>query len=127
MREYVAGVGARPGVTAAEILALVPRMIPPDGRLTALATLDTRATEPGLLAAASSLGVPLLSYAAPELASVPVPSPSPRVRAATGTASVAEAAAVRGAGVGAVLVVPKAVGEGGRVTCAVAARARRRG
>ncbi|MBH1936431.1 cobalamin biosynthesis protein [Streptomyces sp. AV19] len=116
----MAGVGARPGVPADEVLALVRRMLPPDGRLVALSTLASRAAEPGLIAAASALGVPLLSCSVAELSSVPVPSPSARVRAATGTASVAEAAAVRGAGDGAVLVVPKVVG--GRVTCAVAAR-----
>ncbi|WP_241833133.1 cobalamin biosynthesis protein [Streptomyces caatingaensis] len=122
MREYVAGVGARPGVPADEVLALVSRAIPPDGRLVVLATLDSRAAEPGLITAARSLRVPLLAYSAAELSSVPVPSPSARVHAATGTAGVAEAAAVRGAGVGAVLVVPKTVGDGRRVTCAVAAR-----
>ncbi|MFH8349362.1 cobalamin biosynthesis protein [Streptomyces sp. NPDC018045] len=98
----VVGVGARRGVPAAEVLALVldclaAAGLPPDAVI-ALATVDTKAAEPGLAGAAQRLGVPLLAYPAAVLAAVPVPHPSPAALAATGTPSVAEAAALAGAG-----------------------------
>jgi cobalamin biosynthesis protein CbiG len=80
-----------------------------------LATLDTRAAEPGVLAAAERLGWPLVGHPAAELAAVPVPAPSGRVAAAVGTPSVAEAAALLGGGE---LLMGKTVC--GRVTVAVA-------
>ncbi|MEU6389887.1 cobalamin biosynthesis protein [Streptomyces sp. NPDC046939] len=118
----VVGVGARAGVSADEVLGLVGAVLDEAGAgpgdVAALATVEARGREPGLMAAASRLGVPLLSYAAELLADVPVPHPSARVGAVAGTPSVAEAAALaasRGE-----LVVPKRVSRG-RVTCAVAA------
>ena len=51
-----------------------------------LATLDTRAAEPGVTAAAAQLGWPLTGHPAGVLAAVPVPAPSARVAAAVGTA-----------------------------------------
>jgi histidinol-phosphate aminotransferase len=80
-----------------------------------LATLDTRAAEPGLRHAAERLGWPLTGYPAAALAAVAVPAPSDRVARAVGTPSVAEAAALLGGGQ---LVVGKTVH--GRVTVAVA-------
>jgi histidinol-phosphate aminotransferase len=80
-----------------------------------LATLDARAAEPGLVAAAAARGWPLTGHPAAVLAGVAVPSPSDRVAAAVGTPSVAEAAALLG---GARLLVGKTVH--GRVTVAVA-------
>ncbi|MGK5642683.1 cobalamin biosynthesis protein [Streptomyces sp. URMC 126] len=112
------GVGARPGVTADEVVTLVRQCLPADGRPVALATLAARAAEPGIAGAAAVLGVPVRPYDAAELAGVPVPHPSASARSAVGTASVAEAAALLAAGAGAVLLVPKVVS--GRVTCAVA-------
>ncbi|MEV5599302.1 cobalamin biosynthesis protein [Streptomyces sp. NPDC052496] len=97
----VAGVGARRGVPAAEVLALVMDCLTAAGlapdAVTALATVDTKAAEPGLAEAAGRLGVPLLVYPAAVLATVPVPHPSAAALAATGTPSVAEAAALAGA------------------------------
>ncbi|WP_309051083.1 Rv2231c family pyridoxal phosphate-dependent protein CobC [Streptomyces sp.] len=117
------GVGARSGVSAAEVLALVAECLREAGvtagAVRALATLDSRAAEPGVVAAAASLGVPVRGFAAGELAAVPVPHPSRAPLVAVGTASVAEAAALRAAGEGAVLLVPKRKTR--RVTCAVAA------
>lgn len=110
------GVGAVAGVAAAEVLAAVDAVLPAGARVTALATLDVRAAEPGVAAAAATRGWPLVGHPAAALAGVPVPSPSARVAAAVGTASVAEAAALLG---GARLVVGKTVH--GRVTVAVAA------
>ncbi|UBI39542.1 MULTISPECIES: cobalamin biosynthesis protein [Streptomyces] len=112
------GLGARPGASADEVLALIARCLPAGVRPVALATVAARAAEPGVVAAAARLGVPIRAYGAAELARVPVPHPSAVADAAVGTPSVAEAAALLAAGGGAVLLVPKRVS--GRVTCAVA-------
>jgi cobalamin biosynthesis protein CbiG len=112
------GLGAVAGVRAEEVLAAVERALPsvpagaPEIRL---ATLDSRAAEPGLVAAAARLGWPLTGHPAAVLAAVPVPAPSARVAAAVGTPSVAEAAALAGGGE---LLLGKTVC--GRVTVAVA-------
>jgi cobalamin biosynthesis protein CbiG len=110
------GIGAPTGVTAEEVLAAVDAVLPPGAAGVRLATLDTRAAEPGIAAAAAARGWPLVGHPAAELARVPVPAPSGRVAAAVGTPSVAEAAALLGGGR---LVVGKTVH--GRVTVAVAA------
>jgi cobalt-precorrin 5A hydrolase/precorrin-3B C17-methyltransferase len=126
----VVGVGASRGVGTAEVLGLVedalahaalsPRSV------TALATVDAKAGEPGLRAAAERLGVPLRTFPAAELAAVAVPTPSAAPLAAVGTPSVAEAAALTAAGAGAELLVRKrkstpAAGPA-MATCAVARR-----
>ncbi|MGW2344486.1 cobalamin biosynthesis protein [Streptomyces sp. NPDC001661] len=124
LRGVVVGVGARSGAPADEVVGLVRAVLAEAGAtdVLALATLDTKGHEPGIVAAARALGVPLETYAAERLAGVPVPHPSARARTAVGTPSVAEAAAlVRGGE----LLVPKrrstgAGGGPGRVTCAVA-------
>ncbi|MHB1595813.1 MAG: precorrin-3B C(17)-methyltransferase [Streptosporangiaceae bacterium] len=107
----VAGVGASRGVTAAEVLDLLDETLAAAGLSSAsvigLATVDVKADEPGLLAAASERGWPLLTHPAAALAAVPVPTPSPVVLAAVGTASVAEAAAILSAGELGELVVAK--------------------
>ncbi|MFH8370740.1 cobalamin biosynthesis protein [Streptomyces sp. NPDC018031] len=101
----------------------------PDAVL-ALATAAAKAGEPGVVAAAAGLGVPLLVFGAAELAAVAVPGPSAVVRAAVGTPAVAEAAALLAAGPGgAELVVGKRKsvprdGGSAMATCAVARRAR---
>ncbi len=110
----IVGVGARSGVAAAEVLAAVDAV---GGPVDALATLDRRATEPGLVEAARSRGWPLTAHPAVELDAVDTPTTSARVRDAVGTGSVAEAAALAGGGR---LVVPRTVL--GRVTVAVAVR-----
>ncbi|MFI1201474.1 cobalamin biosynthesis protein [Streptomyces sp. NPDC020883] len=125
----VAGVGARRGVSAAEVRELVRAALAAAGRepgaLVGLATVAAKAAEPGLLGAAREFGVPLWSFPAAELAAVRVPGPSAAVRAAVGTPSVAEAAALLAAGPGAVLVAGKRVsapkGRPGAATCALAA------
>ncbi|WP_368397090.1 cobalamin biosynthesis protein [Streptomyces sclerotialus] len=131
-RDLVVGVGARPGVPAEELTALVGAVLAeaalPLAAVRALATVDARAREPGLRAAAALLGVELLAYPPAVLAAVPVPHPSDAVLAATGTPSVAEAAALAAAGPGGTLAVPKrtaapAGGGTARATCAVARRA----
>lgn len=103
------------GVSGEEILAAVDAVLPPGASDVRLATLDARAGEPGLIAAAESRGWPLIGHPAAELAAVRVPSPSAGVAERVGTGSVAEAAALLH---GSTLLVPKTVH--GRVTVAVA-------
>lgn len=94
------GVGASRGVGVEEVLELI-RTALDDAALSpasihALASVDAKAGETGLLAAAAALGVPLVLYPADVLARVTVPNPSEVVRAAVDTPSVAEAAALTG-------------------------------
>ncbi|MGY1739335.1 MULTISPECIES: cobalamin biosynthesis protein [unclassified Blastococcus] len=109
------GIGARPGVTAEEVLAAVDAVLPDGATGVRLATLDARAAEPGIVAAAAARGWPLTGHPAAELARVPVPTVSARVAAAVGSPSVAEAAALLDGGT---LLVGRTVL--GRVTVAVA-------
>ncbi|WP_420709988.1 cobalamin biosynthesis protein [Streptomyces sp. NRRL S-340] len=122
------GVGACAGAAAEEVLGVVEGALREAGlsvrSVALLATVDTKAAEPGVVAAAARLGVPLVTYSAGELAAVTVPNPSDASRAAVGTPSVAEAAALVGGGE---LLVPKtrsAPADGGpaRATCAVVRR-----
>jgi cobalamin biosynthesis protein CbiG len=110
---FVVGVGCSRGCPVDELLALIDATMAGRGELAALATIDRRADEPCVLAAAR--GVPLVTYAAEELAAVNVPTPSKVVARHVGTASVAEAAALLAGGE---LVVSKRKSE--HATCAVA-------
>ncbi|MFD3541209.1 Rv2231c family pyridoxal phosphate-dependent protein CobC [Streptomyces sp. NPDC058662] len=118
--QVVVGVGGRAGVSVAEVCALVEETLRGAGlaaaSVTALATVESKAQEAGLVEAAKRFGVPLLGYSADELAAIPVPHPSEAVRAATGSPSVAEAAALAAGGE---LLVPKR--RSMAATCAVAA------
>lgn len=62
-RRVVVGVGSRAGVSEAQVLAAVDAALQETGRgrghVRALATVDLKASEPGILAAAETLGVPL--------------------------------------------------------------------
>ncbi|HLH84138.1 MAG TPA: precorrin-3B C(17)-methyltransferase [Trebonia sp.] len=97
----VAGIGASRNVRCAEVLGLVDEALAAAGlspaSVTALATVDAKAAEPGLVAAARQRGWPLLAYPAARLAAVPVPNPGEAALAAVGTPSVAEAAALASA------------------------------
>ncbi|MFI9718925.1 cobalamin biosynthesis protein [Streptomyces sp. NPDC052396] len=114
------GVGARRGVTPDEVLGLIGEALAAAGPgvVAVLATVDAKAAEPGILAAAERLGLPVRAYPAVELAGQGVPNPSAAVRDTAGTGSVAEAAALLAAGPGGVLVVPKR--KAPRVTVAIA-------
>jgi len=94
----VVGVGASRGVTAAEVLALVRETLAEAGlaeaSVAALATVDAKASEAGIVEAAAHLGVDLLTFPAGALAEVAVPNPSDAPLQAVGTPSVAEAAAL---------------------------------
>jgi cobalamin biosynthesis protein CbiG len=109
------GIGAVAGVSAEEVLAAVDTVLVAGAADVRLATVEVRATEPGIATAAARRGWPLTGYPAARLAEVPVPSPSDRVATLVGTPSVAEAAALLGGGT---LLVGKTVV--GRVTVAVA-------
>ncbi|MEV4532623.1 precorrin-3B C(17)-methyltransferase [Asanoa sp. NPDC049518] len=97
----VVGVGASRGVTAEAVAAVVDAALTAGGldpaSVRALATVDVKADEAGILAVAADRGWPVLTFPAAELAVEDVPTPSEVVRAAVGTPSVAEAAALRAA------------------------------
>jgi cobalt-precorrin 5A hydrolase / precorrin-3B C17-methyltransferase len=104
----VVGVGASRGASAGEIDALVRDALR-DANLspqsvTALATVDVKRHEPGIVEAAVRNGWRLGTYAAERLATIDVPNPGDAALTAVGTPSVAEAAALVDA---AELVVPK--------------------
>ncbi|TDU03614.1 cobalt-precorrin 5A hydrolase/precorrin-3B C17-methyltransferase [Streptomyces sp. 846.5] len=107
-RTLVVGVGASRGAPTEEVLGLVEAALADAGlsrhSVSHLATVDAKADEPALLAAAAALGVELVTHVAEALAAVAVPNPSAAPQAAVGTPSVAEAAALVGGGE---LLVPK--------------------
>ncbi|MEV8560378.1 precorrin-3B C(17)-methyltransferase [Streptomyces sp. NPDC051917] len=121
----VVGVGASKGAPVEEVLGLIEGTLREAGlspkSVAELATVDAKAKEPGIVATAGRLGVPLVTYSAEELAAVEVPNPSEAPLAAVGTPSVAEAAAlVRGGE----LLVPKTKSQArpAMATCAVVRR-----
>ncbi|MFF1910111.1 precorrin-3B C(17)-methyltransferase [Streptomyces sp. NPDC058239] len=124
------GVGASKGAPAEEVVGLIRDALREAGlsplSIAELVTVDAKADEPGIVAAASQLGVPLRTYAAGELARIEVPNPSGAPLAAVGTPSVAEAAALAAGGE---LLVPKRksnpVGRAAMATCAVVRRSPR--
>ncbi|MDQ1714276.1 MAG: cobalt-precorrin hydrolase / cobalt-factor methyltransferase / precorrin-3B [Frankiaceae bacterium] len=107
----VLGLGSSRNVDAGEVLALIDGTLLAAGlsaeSVFAAATVEAKATEPGLVAACAQRGWPLVPYSAEDLDEIAVPHPSDVVRAAVGTSSVSEAAALRHAGAGAELVVGK--------------------
>jgi cobalt-precorrin 5A hydrolase / precorrin-3B C17-methyltransferase len=104
----VAGVGCSRGVGADEILDLLRRSVAEAGlaekSVAALASIDVKRDEAGLLEAAEKLDAPIHFHTAEVLSAVEVPNPSELVREAVGTPSVAEAAVVSS---GAELVLEK--------------------
>lgn len=118
----VLGVGASSGVTAVEVLALIDRVLEGAGlalgSVSALASADAKAQEPGIVEAAARRGWPIVTFSSAELAAVDVPNPSAAPEKAIGTPSVAEAAALLASG--GELVVEKT--KSAMATCAVARR-----
>jgi cobalt-precorrin 5A hydrolase/precorrin-3B C17-methyltransferase len=104
----VAGVGCSRGADAEEILALLRRSLADAGltekSVAAIASIDVKRDEAGLLEAAEKLDVPIHFHPAEALSVVEAPNPSELVRGAVGTPSVAEAAVVSS---GAELVLEK--------------------
>ncbi|PRW62599.1 cobalamin biosynthesis protein CbiG [Actinopolyspora mortivallis] len=130
----VLGIGASSGVSASAVLSALLGAETLLGRgegFRAVATLDRRAEEPGLVAALRQYGArgrrgepPLCSLTAAELAGVAVPNPGSAAGDSVGTPSVAEAAALvvaRGLGAGeGRLVLAKRVFSGVTVAAAEA-------
>jgi cobalt-precorrin 5A hydrolase/precorrin-3B C17-methyltransferase len=107
-RSLVVGVGASRGASADEVGDAIDRALADAGlsfsSVLDVATVDVKADEPGLLAAAAERGWPVTTFPAARLADVEVPHPSAAVADVVGTPSVAEAAALARGGE---LVVPK--------------------
>jgi cobalamin biosynthesis protein CbiG len=120
MSGLVVGAGCSRGCTARELLALIGAVLDEAGArpdaVRALATVDRRADEPGMVAAARHHGWPLVTHTVLALRDVAVPTPSEVVDEHLGTPSVAEAAALLSAG--GALLVPKR--RSARATCALA-------
>jgi len=120
----VAGVGCRKGAQAADIAAAIAAALAGAGlATTALALIATSARkgdEPGIAAAASAIGVPLVVVPQRDLeaAGARTATKSTRVIAVAGVPSVAEAAALAAAGPGARLIARRAAV--GPATCALA-------
>ncbi len=119
-----AGVGCRKGVRAADIEAAIMAAFAQAGvaasELRLIATPAAKGGEPGLVAAASAIGVPLVLIPPGDLAAAGTRAPtrSERVMALAGVPSVAEAAALAAGGPAARLVLPRiAIGP---ATCALA-------
>ncbi|KHK01857.1 cobalt-precorrin 5A hydrolase [Desulfovibrio sp. TomC] len=109
-RVLTAGVGCRRGTPAADILSLLDhvcreRRLAP-GSLAALASIEAKRDEVGLLEAARTLGLDILFFTADQLAGVSVPHPSAVVAKHMGVGSVCEAAAILATG-GGRLLAPK--------------------
>ena len=120
----VAGVGCRKGARGADIEAAVAAALARAGlgaaALDLIATSAAKGGEPGIVGAASTMGVQLavISQGELEAASARAATRSERVIALTGVPSVAEAAALAAAGPTARLIVARvAVGP---ATCALA-------
>ncbi|WP_327366632.1 precorrin-3B C(17)-methyltransferase [Streptomyces sp. NBC_01217] len=124
------GVGASRGAPVEEVVGLIRDTLREAGlsplSIAELVTVEAKADEPGIVAAAARLGVPLRAYAAEDLARIEVPNPSAAPLAAVKTPSVAEAAALASGGE---LLVPKRKsapdGRAAMATCAVVRRAPR--
>ena len=115
----VAGVGCERGTDPEEIIDLVKAALAVENlsktSLVALATVDIKADEAGLLAAARHFGVPLRLFTVGELKSeeARLVTPSAVVAAAIGAPGIAEAAALKAGE----LLVPKQKSK--RATCAI--------
>jgi len=119
----VAGVGCRKGARAVEIEAAIvaafARVGVATSELSLIATSAAKGGEPGIAAAASAIGVPLVLIPQGDLAAVGkrVTTRSARVIALMGVPSVAETAALAAGGPSARLIAPRiAVGP---ATCAL--------
>jgi cobalt-precorrin 5A hydrolase / precorrin-3B C17-methyltransferase len=107
----VLGIGSSRNAPADEIDTLVMTVLAQQGlsvrSVIAVASVDAKADEPGILEVCARHGWQLTTYSPELLALVDVPNPSPVVEAAVGTPSVAEASALVHGGPGAELVAPK--------------------
>ncbi len=120
-RCLVVGVGCRRGTLAVDIVGFIRENFMECGlamgSIQALASIEAKRDEAGLVEAAKALGVGLEFVSVEALRAVPVPNPSPMPLRHVGVESVSEAAALVVAGADA-LLVEKRIGPG--VTLAVA-------
>lgn len=119
----VAGIGARAGVAAQDVVSLIEAAMSQAkidrAQLSALATIDVKAREPGLVAAARHLGLEVLGFARDDLPrETGGVTSSPQAQRLFGVSSVSEAAALAGAGAGSELILPRI--KSAAVTCALA-------
>ncbi|WP_278264089.1 cobalamin biosynthesis protein [Nocardia sp. AG03] len=91
------GLGLRPGTESTRILRAIDS-VAAVARIVGLATLDRRADDTGIRAAADTLTVPLVTFTPAQLAEVAVRHRSARTARAIGADSVAEAAALLAGG-----------------------------
>jgi cobalt-precorrin 5A hydrolase/precorrin-3B C17-methyltransferase len=114
----VAGVGCERNADPAEVIGLIAATLAEAGlapkALAAIASIDIKADEPALHAAAKHFGVPLRVFSAAELSAETAPNPSTVVAATVGAPGVAEPAALKAGP----LVVEKRKTKG--ATCAIA-------
>jgi cobalt-precorrin 5A hydrolase len=124
-RSLVAGMGCNRHTGRQELMDLLGHVLAANdlawGSLSAIATIDVKADEPGLLALARALSLEIFFFSKSELNSVPdIPNPSQMVEKHLGVKSVCEAAAILGADRGP-LIVPKQTSP--NATVAIARRA----
>ena len=121
-QNLVLGIGCNSGTTAEEIdeviLTNCKRLFLSPASIAALASAEAKEDEPGLLAAAAAMKLPLRFFSSSELNSVATPTPpSAHALAAIGAKGVAEPAAMLASGGGKLLL--KKV-KSGNVTLAIA-------
>lgn len=96
------GLGCDRGTPSATIVRAIAEALAACGAglddVAAVASIDLKADEAGLVAAVAQHGWSIRFHTAAALAAVPVPNPSETVRKYTGTPSVSEAAALLAAG-----------------------------
>lgn len=118
----VAGIGARKKVTADEVLAVLDAALVthglPRAAISALVSSRAKSAEPGIVEAASQLGIACQGLSDELLRGVETITRSEASIAATGFASLSEAAALAAAGPGGSLLGPRVAL--GPVTCALA-------
>ena len=120
----ILGIGCRKGTPAGQIQSAIHLLLKEQNlhplSIAAIATIDLKKEEPGLLAAAETLQIPVICYSSEELAAVPGDfTESAFVKQITGVGNVCERAALKAARErGGYLVCHKTVYDG--VTVAVA-------
>ncbi|MBX6394515.1 MAG: cobalamin biosynthesis protein [Alicyclobacillaceae bacterium] len=120
-KSLVLGIGCNRGTPRSEIETVVETVLADAGlaveSVAAVATIDRKKDEAGLLELCRDRGWPLIAYSPDELNEMPIPHPSETVYRYTGAYGVSEPAAMRAAGTDR-LVVEKIVS--GNVTVSVA-------
>lgn len=120
----ILGIGCRKGTPAGQIQAAIHQLLKEQNlhplSIAAVATIDLKKEEPGLLAAAKALQIPVICYSSEELAAVPGDfAESAFVKQITGVGNVCERAALKAARErGGYLVCHKTVYDGVTVAAA---------